>query len=709
MNLSGSWGWNDLVNNKEYALVGTTKGLSIVDITTPTNPVEVKFINGSQGLWRECQTWKNYAYITQDNNINYSSEGVLIYDLSQLPGGKADTFKTGGGQDTILKTHSLYIDDSGFLYLNGGRTMINGVANNGVVIYDLKPDPKHPRFVGYTPSLGGTSTNYVHDCYVRNNIMYQAHIYNNRFTVWDVKDRSHPRLIQDFATEYNTIHNMWLSDDNKTLFCSHEEYGLPAEAYDVSDTNNITKISEFRVLPGNQEILHNVHVLHDYIIASYYSDGLAIFDASVPDNIVTVGYYDTQPTSTRTENGVWGAYGFYKSGVITLSDMIKGLHVIKPTYVRAARIVGTVTDTNTTQPIISATISFADTAITSTSNISGFYKMGTPKQGTFRFKAEKTGYITKYFNYTLQNGRIDTVNIQLRQVPVYTTRTVRNCNLSSYTLPDGRVVTNAGVYVSDIVLPSGRDSIITTNLIMQSSSTQQAVFCQGTSYVLPSGKVVTTGGTYKDTLRNYVGCDSIITTNLSQVSASSGTKVVTICDNQSYTLPNGQSVSTGGIYNNTLTNANGCDSFITTYVFVNPTYNITKQDSVYKPNTYTLPNGNTVAVSGNYISNLQTTTGCDSIITVQLKVIDTSTVLGIRNNSNTIELKYIVNNGELSIINKTNAKIDHLTIYNSDGAVILSIDKPQNRLLLPNLPKDIYLIEAITNTNERNIGKIAIY
>ena len=133
MNLSGSWGWNDLVNNKEYALVGTTKGLSIVDITTPTTPVEVKFIPGSQGLWRECQTWKNHAYITQDNNINANSEGVLIYDLTTLPGGKVDTFKSGGGNDTILKTHSLYIDDSGFLYLNGGRTVINGVNNNGKV------------------------------------------------------------------------------------------------------------------------------------------------------------------------------------------------------------------------------------------------------------------------------------------------------------------------------------------------------------------------------------------------------------------------------------------------------------------------------------------------------------------------------------------------------------------------------------------------
>lgn len=709
MNLSGSWGWNDTLNHKEYALVGTTTGLSIVDITTPSTPVQVKFIPGSQGLWRECQTYKNYVYITQDDNSNANSEGVLIYDLSTLPNGKVDTFKGTTANDVIIRTHSLEIDDSGFLYLNGGRLEINGVGNNGTVIYDLKPNPKKPTLVGYTFSQSGTSTNYVHDCYIRNNLMYQAHIYNNRFTVWDVKDKAHPRKIQDIATEYNTIHNMWLSNDSKTLFVSHEEYGFPAEAYNIADTNNIYKISEFRVLPGNQEILHNVHVLNDYVIASYYSDGLAIFDASVPDNIVTIGYYDTQPTSTRTENGVWGAYGFYKSGLITLSDMIKGLHVIKPTYVRAARIVGTVTDTNTTQPILNATISFADTAITSTSNLSGFYKMGTPRQGTFRFKAEKTGYITKYFNYTLQNGRIDTVNIQLRQNPVYSTQTVRNCNATSYTLPDGRVVTNAGIYISDIVLPSGRDSIITTNLIMQSSSSVITTFCQGTAYILPGGRIVTAGGTYQDTLRNFVGCDSVITTILSQISPSASTNPVSICDGENFVLPNGTSVTTGGVYTNKLTNAVGCDSVITTYLFVNPTYNITKQDSVYKPNTYTLPSGTVVSISGTYVSNLQSASGCDSVITVQLKVLDTLTITGIKNNTNTIEIKYVINNGELTIINKTNAKISTLRIYNSVGALVLTIEKPQNSLFLPNLPKDIYVIEAVTNSNERNIGKIAIY
>ena len=261
-NLSGSWGYVDPVTQKEYGLIGTSRGLSIVDVSIPTSPVEVKFIPGSNGLWRECQTYRSFAYITQDNNGNTNSEGILIYDLSTLPAGKVDTFRGTTINDSIFRTHSLYIDTTqGFLYLNGGRFKVGNSGQNGVAIYDLKPNPKKPVFVGYTPSAAGTSLNYVHDSYVRDNIMYQAHVYNNRFTIWDVTNKANPIKLQDFTTAYSTVHNMWLSKDSKTLFVTHEVYNYPVEAFDVSNLNNIRKLSEFKVNPTNQEIAHNVHVI----------------------------------------------------------------------------------------------------------------------------------------------------------------------------------------------------------------------------------------------------------------------------------------------------------------------------------------------------------------------------------------------------------------------------------------------------------------
>ena len=711
-NLSGSWGYNDTVNHKEYGLIGTTKGLSIVDITTPANPVEVKFINGKQGTWRECQTYKQYAYITQDNDTT-NSEGILIYDLSLIPNGKADTFKGTTPNDYIARSHSLFIDEKGFLYLNGGDAKVNGTRTNGVMIYDLKPNPVKPTYVGFTQNLFGTgAVNYVHDCYVRNDTMYQAHIYNNRFTVWDVRNRSNPIKIQDFATPYSTIHNMWLSDNSKTLFVSHEQFNFPAEAYDISDLNNIHQLCEFKVSPTNKEILHNVHVLNDYIIGSYYSDGVAIFDASDPSNVICVGYYDTQPNSTKTENGVWGAWGFYKSGVITLSDMLKGLFVVQPTYIRAARMQGVVTDTVTTQSLSGVKISFVDTANSVLSIIDGSYKTGTVKAGLTNFKAEKTGYITKYFSAILINGKIDTVNIQLRQTPIEVRVNATFCENQSYTLPNGNVVTTPGNYYSYFPLPSGKDSIIRTILTQKNKTTSsfQTTFCNGKSYSLPSGKLVAAAATYSDTIPNAAGCDSIITITLSGIPNSSVTKVVNICDGDSYQLPKGNFTSAQGTYKDTIPNSLGCDSLLTTYVYVHPVYSISKQDSIYKGDSYILPNGSTTGAQGVYVNNLLTATyNCDSVITVHLKVIDTSTTTGIRNHLNDIGVKFILNNNQLSIVNQTNSVITELAIYNSIGTLISIFSNPENTIFLPTLPKDVYILRAITNNKEQRVGKVVIY
>ena len=63
--LSNIGGYVDSLGN-EYALVGTFTGLSIVDVTDPSNPI-IKFsIPGTNSDWREVKTWQNYAYVTTE-------------------------------------------------------------------------------------------------------------------------------------------------------------------------------------------------------------------------------------------------------------------------------------------------------------------------------------------------------------------------------------------------------------------------------------------------------------------------------------------------------------------------------------------------------------------------------------------------------------------------------------------------------------------
>ncbi|NCW47802.1 MAG: hypothetical protein EBV95_06740, partial [Actinobacteria bacterium] len=107
------------------------------------------------------------------------------------------------------------------------------------------------------------------------------------------------------------------------------------------------------------------------------------------------------------------------------------------------------------------------------------------------------------------------------------------------------------------------DSIVTLNLTVNqpSATTINQSICAPNSYTF-DGQTLTTSGTYMDTLTNAAGCDSIITLNLTVNQPSASTISQTICAPNSYSF-NGQSYNASGTYTATLSNAVGCDSVIT--------------------------------------------------------------------------------------------------------------------------------------------------
>jgi gliding motility-associated-like protein len=94
----------------------------------------------------------------------------------------------------------------------------------------------------------------------------------------------------------------------------------------------------------------------------------------------------------------------------------------------------------------------------------------------------------------------------------------------------------------------------------------QASICNNQNYTLPNGTIVQTAGTYVDTVTNAIGCDSIITTMLSIKASSIVNETKVICPGTSYTLPNGQVVTQPGLYTTAFTNVQGCDSIIKTTI-----------------------------------------------------------------------------------------------------------------------------------------------
>lgn len=143
-----------------------------------------------------------------------------------------------------------------------------------------------------------------------------------------------------------------------------------------------------------------------------------------------------------------------------------------------------------------------------------------------------------------------------------------------------------------------------------------AAICSGDSYTLPDGQTASTAGVYESTVQGVTGCDSVIQTSLSIYPEIAPTILqVHLCPGDTYTLPNGQSVSTAGVYESILQGIFGCDSVIQTNLSIYPEIApTTLQVNLCPGDTHTLPNGQTVGIPGVYATTLQTPNGCDSLI-----------------------------------------------------------------------------------------------
>jgi choice-of-anchor B domain-containing protein len=407
--LSNIGGYVDNYGN-EYALVGWYQGLSIVDVTTPTNPV-IKFqVNGPPSAWREVKTWQHYAYVTTEGG----SDGLQIINLQYLPDSvQVKTWKGNGAINNQLNTiHALHIDN-GFVYLYGSN-LFNGAA----LICDLNNDPWNPNYLGHTPTQGNNNS-YVHDGYVRNDTLYAGHIYAGEMRIYNCANKANPVLLATQVTPGEFTHNTWLTQNSKYVLTTDEVSNSFLVCYDISDLQNIQEVARFQTTPGSNSIVHNTHVLTvnggEYAVTSWYKDGVVINDITRPQNIVQVGRYDTYPQGSGSGfNGCWGVYPFLPSGTIVASDIDNGLFVLSPTYIRACYLEGIITDSVTGLPINNSTVQISVVNISANSKINGEYKTGTSQAGTYSVTVSKAGYYSKTITgVSLTNGVVTILDVQL--------------------------------------------------------------------------------------------------------------------------------------------------------------------------------------------------------------------------------------------------------------------------------------------------------
>lgn len=348
------WGFVDINTQREYAIIGQSNGVSVVDVTDPTAPSVVGSIASQNSGWRDIKVYqhfdqtdnryKSYAYITADS----ASVGLMILDLSELP----KAVSLANVDKTDLSAHNVYIsnvDYSTGITLTGldpylhiiGSNNRGGAYNSYGLANPIAPD------AAYVPVT--QSNRYTHDaasmvidgqrannqCSSTSGVCEVFFDFNvNDIILWDKTDNGTPTVLsQTTYPQAAYIHSGWHSED-KMVALVHDELdernfslNSTVRLFDISD---LSKPELLSIWTGpTKAIDHNGFVRGSRYYMSNYTRGLTILDISNPANPVDVGYFDTYPLSDNNQfNGAWGVYPFLPSGNILISDINSGLYIL---------------------------------------------------------------------------------------------------------------------------------------------------------------------------------------------------------------------------------------------------------------------------------------------------------------------------------------------------------------------------------------------
>ena len=215
-------------------------------------------------------------------------------------------------------------------------------------------------------------------------------------------------------------------------------------------------------------------------------------------------------------------------------------------------------------------------------------------------------------------------SILLLSVTLSTTDTTTiRANLCSQDsiLFNGNYLNQSGIYIETVTSSYGCDSIIKLNLTVNPINTIKIneKYCLGDSIFFGS-EYISNDGIYYDTLISRAGCDSIIELVVIFAPSSNDTIFQTICNNDSIFFANNY-LSKTGVYVDSLLSSDGCDSISTLILEVNEIFDSTINTQICRSDSFYFGN-NILFDSGVYYDSLTTITGCDSVITLNLSIMD---------------------------------------------------------------------------------------
>jgi len=363
------WGYTNEEARREYALLGASQGLIVIEVTHPSNPEIIGilptrgydiFANniGEGNFWRDVKVFKDHAFVVSEQE----DQGIQVLDLKALR--HLDTSKGPVALEAVAiydkfsSAHNIGInEDSGFAYAVGTNTCLGGIE-----MVDIS-DPTQPTDAGCFKDHG-----YVHDIQC---VIYHGpdERYQDReicfssagdpavigvddgatsISITDVTDKPDVKSLAFFS--YGTSngldysHQGWLTPDQK-YFLHDDELDEFFETVDTT-TTRIWDMSDLEApvllaetTNGSSAIDHNLYTRGHYSINSNYSSGLRIFDTSnVADGELTeVGFFDVRPDDDDADfdGGTWSNFPYFQfqsRNMIAVSSIERGFFLLQPNF-----------------------------------------------------------------------------------------------------------------------------------------------------------------------------------------------------------------------------------------------------------------------------------------------------------------------------------------------------------------------------------------
>jgi len=305
------------VNGREYAIVGSTEGTHIIDVTDSASAEELHFLPGADGgsfvTHRDYHIHETVLYAVCDQGAST----LQIWDLDNLPAPPEVLYDD---DEFVERAHNVFVDDATLtLYLASSKS---AALNTPLLALDVT-DPTQPTLVADLSTwIGG-----CHDLYA-----WDDTVWVNGSGVVRVLDMNPtPHLIgslDDYPFQGGNHSGWWVAEKDVYVFAD-ETHGSPLKVVDASDVTDLQVLSLLSSETADNAIAHNLMMRDDLVFVSYYHDGLQVFDVSDPAAPNKVAWYDTYlPDHHNGFAGAWGVHSALPSGRVLISDVQSGLFVL---------------------------------------------------------------------------------------------------------------------------------------------------------------------------------------------------------------------------------------------------------------------------------------------------------------------------------------------------------------------------------------------